>query len=116
MAIAVATTRQALANTYASTGTWIGAATGDPGTTSTPSNEATGGSPAYARQQTTWTAGSGGVSNGSAVTLNVAAATYTYILLASAQTGATMIDKAAISSVVMSAQGQLVVTPTFNET
>jgi hypothetical protein len=116
MAIAVATTRQALANTYASTGTWIGAATGDPGTTSTPANEATGGSPAYARQQTTWTAGSGGVSNGSAVTLNVAAATYTYILLASAQTGATMIDKAAISSVVMSAQGQLVVTPTFNET
>jgi hypothetical protein len=116
MAIAVATTRQSLANTYATLGTWIGVCTGDPGTTSTPANEASGGSPAYARQQTTWTAGSGGVQNGSAVTVNVAAATYTYILLASAQTGNTMIDKAAITSVVMSAQGQLVVTPTYTQT
>jgi hypothetical protein len=116
MAIAVATTRQALANTYATQGTWIGAATGDPGTSSTPANEATGGTPAYARIQTTWTAGSGGIQNGSAVTLNVQAATYTYILLASAQTGNTMVDKAAITSVVMSAQGQLVVTPSYTQT
>ena len=116
MAIAVGTTRQSLANTYATLGTWIGVCTGDPGTSSTPSNEATGGSPAYARKQTTWTAGSGGVQNGSAVTIDVAAATYTYILLASASTGNTMIDKAAITSVVMSAQGQLVVTPTYTQT
>lgn len=116
MAIAVATTRQSLANQYATLGTWIGVCTGDPGTTSTPANEASGGSPAYARQQTTWTAGAGGVSNGSAVTINVAAATYTYILLASAATGNTMIDKASITSVVMSAQGQLVVTPTYTQT
>jgi hypothetical protein len=116
MAIAVATTRQSLADQYKTLGTWVGVCTGDPGTTSTPANEASGGSPAYARQQTTWTSGSGGVVNGSAVTINVAAATYTYILLASAGTGATMIDKAAITSVVMSAQGQLVVTPTFTQT
>ena len=116
MAIAVATTRQALADQYKTLGTWIGAATGDPGTTSTPANEATGGSPAYARQQTTWTSSSGGVINGSAVTINVAAATYTYILLASAVSGNNMIDKAAVTSVVMSAQGQLVVTPTYTQT
>jgi hypothetical protein len=116
MAIAVATTRQSLANQYATLGTFIGVCTGDPGTTNTPANEASGGSPAYARVATTWTAGSGGVSNGSAVTINVPAATYTYVLLASAATGATMIDKAAITSVVMSAQGQLVVTPTYTQT
>jgi hypothetical protein len=118
MAIAIATTRQALANTYATQGTWIGVCTGNPGTAATPVNEATGGSPAYARQQTTWTAGAGGVQNGSAVTINVPAATYTYILLASAATlaAANMVDNAAITSVVMSAQGQLVVTPTFTQT
>jgi hypothetical protein len=116
MAIAVATTRQSLANTYATLGTWIGVCTGDPGTTSTPANEASGGSPAYARQQTTWTAGSGGVQNGSPVTVNVPTGTYTYVLLASAATGATMIDKALITSVVMSAQGQLVVTPSYTQT
>jgi len=58
------------------------------------------------------------VQNGSAVTINVPAATYTYILLASAATlaAANMVDNAAITSVVMSAQGQLVVTPTFTQT
>jgi hypothetical protein len=116
MAIAVATTRQSLAAQYATLGTWIGVCTGDPGTTSTPANEATGGSPAYARVATTWTAGAGGVENGSAVTINVAAATYTYILLASGSSGNNMIDKAAVTSVVMSAQGQIVVTPTYTQT
>lgn len=118
MAIAIAGTRQSLSATYAGLGTWIGVATGNPGTATTPVNEATGGSPAYARQQTTWTAGAGGVQNGSAVTINVAAATYTYILLASAATtgAANQVDNAAITSVVMSAQGQLVVTPTYTQT
>jgi hypothetical protein len=116
MAIAVGTTRQSLAAQYATLGTWIGVCTGDPGTTATPANEATGGSPAYARQQTTWSAGAGGVENGTAVTINVAAATYTYILLASSASGNTMIDKAAVTSVVMSAQGQIVVTPTYTQT
>ena len=116
MAIAVATTRQALADTYKTLGSWIGVATGDPGTTATPANEATGGSPAYARKQTTWTSGSGGVVNGSAVTVDVATGTYTHILLASASSGANMIDKADVTDVVMSAQGQIVVTPTYTQT
>jgi len=116
VAIAVGTTRQALADQYKTLGTWIGVATADPGTTATPSSEAAGGAPAYARKQTTWTSGAGGVINGSAVTIDVAAATYTYILLASASSGANMIDKAAVTSVVMSAQGQIVVTPSYTQT
>jgi hypothetical protein len=118
MAIAIGTTRQTLANAYAGAGTWIGLATGNPGTSATPSNEATGGSPAYARKQTTWTPSTGGVTNGSAVTIDCAAATYTHIILASAATVATtnQIDNADVTDVVMSAQGQIVVTPTYTQT
>lgn len=116
MAIAVATTRQALADAYKALGAYVGVATGNPGTSATPANEATGGSPAYARKQTTWTSSTGGVVNGSAVTIDVAAGTYTWILLASAASGANMIDTADVTDVVMSAQGQIVVTPTFTQT
>lgn len=116
MPIAVAATRQSLANQYGTLGNYIGLATADPGTTATPASEATGGSPAYARKPTTWTSGSGGVLNGSAVTIDVPAGTYTHILVASAISGANMIDKADITDVVMSNQGQVVVTPTFTQT
>src|SRR6476659_8562756 len=112
MAIAIATTRQSLADQYKTLGTWIGLATAAPGTSATPSNESAGGSPAYARKQTTWTSSTGGVVNGSAVTIDVPASTVTHILLASAASGANMIDKADVTDVVMSAQGQIVVTPT----
>jgi len=118
MAIAIGATRQSLANSYSALGNWIGAATGNPGTSATPVNEVTGGSPAYARVQTTWSAGSGGVSNGTATTLNSPAATITYVILASAATtgAANMIDNCAITSVVLSGQGQIVVTPTYTQT
>lgn len=117
MAIAVATTRQSLADQYKTLGTWIAVCTADPGTTATISNEATGGSPAYARKQTAFTSSTGGVVNGSAVTIDVPAGTYTHIALCSASSGAvTMVDKAAITNVVMSAQGQIVVTPTYTQT
>jgi hypothetical protein len=46
----------------------------------------------------------------------VAAATYTHILLASASSGANQIDNADVTDVVMSAQGQIVVTPTYTQT
>lgn len=116
MAIAVATSRQALADTYKTLGTWIGIATGDPGTSATPANEASGGSPAYARKQTTWTSATGGVVNGTAVTVDVPTGTFTHILLASGVSGANMVDKADVTDVVMSAQGQIVVTPTYTQT
>lgn len=109
-------TLNSLAAAYAGYGSWVGLATGAPGTTSTPSSEATGGSPAYARKATTWSAGSTGVQNGTAVTIDVAAATYTYVLIASNSSGNNMTDNASITSVVMGAQGQIVVTPTFTET
>jgi len=113
MAIAVATTRQALANAYVALGTYIGAAPSDPGTSATPASEATGGSPAYARQATSWTPGSGGNAAGSAVTLDVPANDYNYILLCGDAAGNTMIDKVSVSQVSMSGQGQLVITPSF---
>lgn len=109
-------TLNSLAAAYAGYGTYIGLATGAPGTTATPSNEATGGSPAYARKQTTWSAGTTGVQNGTAVTIDVAAATYTYMLVASAVSGNNMTDNASITSVTMGAQGQIVVTPTYTQT
>jgi hypothetical protein len=110
------TTLNNLAAAYTGYGSWVGLATGAPGTTATPANEATGGSPAYARLATTWSAGTTGVQNGTAVTLNVPAATYTYMLLASSSSGNAMVDNVSITSVVMGAQGQIVVTPTFTQT
>lgn len=109
-------TLNTLASAYAGYGNWIGLATASPGTSSTPTGEASGGSPAYARQQTTWSAGTTGVQNGTAVTVNVAAATYTYMLTASSSSGNNMQDNASITSVTMGAQGQIVVTPTFTQT
>src|ERR1700752_3583209 len=116
MAIAVAASRQALADTYKTLGTWIGIATADPGTTTAPANEATGGSPSYARKQTSWTSGYGGIINSTAVTVDVPTGTYTPIFLASAVSGAPMVDKADVTDVVMSAQGQIVVTPSYTQT
>lgn len=114
--VACTATLNTLAADYAGLGADIGLATGNPGSTTTPANEATGGSPAYARVATTWSAGSTGVQNGTAVTINVAAGTYTYMILCSSLTGNNMVDNCAITSVVMSAQGQIVVTPTYTQT
>lgn len=113
MSIAIATTRQALADKYGTLGTFFGLATGNPGTTTTPANEASGGS--YARVATTWSAGSGGVENGTACTISANAGTYTYAPLCSAASGANMIDWAAITSTVLSAPGQIVLTPTYTQ-
>ena len=116
MAIQLATTRQTVCNAYVALGTWIGTATASPGSTATPANESTGGS--YARKQTTWTPSSGGVNNGSAVTIDVPASTITHILLASAATvgAANMIDWSDVSDIVFSGVGQAVVTPTMTVT
>lgn len=116
MAIAVTATKNTMATYYGTLGTYIGLATGNPGSTATPSSEDTGGSPAYARIQTTWGSASSGAITGSACTINTPAATITYIILASAVSGANMIDNASITSVVMSGQGQIVVTPTYTQT
>lgn len=113
MAIAIATTRQNLADRYGTLGTFFGLATGNPGSTTTPANEASGGG--YTRVATTWSSGAGGVENGTAVTVNANAGTYTFTTLCSAASGANQIDNAAITSTVLSAAGQIVLTPTFTQ-
>jgi hypothetical protein len=115
--VACSATQNTLANDYTALGTWLGLATGAPGATATPANEATGGG--YVRLQTTW--GSAGQSSGSATssgtaqTLSVAAGTYTYMILASASTtgAANQIDNATITSIALGASGQIVLTPLF---
>ena len=113
MAVSVAATRQSLANHYGTLGTFFGLATGNPGTSATPANETSGGS--YARVATSWSPGSGGVINGSAVTINAQAGTYTHAPLCSAASGNNMIDWAAIVSTILSAPGQIVLTPTYTQ-
>lgn len=63
----------------------------DPGQgTNNASTEATGGSPAYARQAVTWGAAASGVKqNTGALTFDVPAGTYAYFLLMNASTGNT---------------------------
>ncbi|RPA65819.1 hypothetical protein EF294_03525 [Gordonia oryzae] len=111
--VAVTSTKQTLAAYYATLGPYFGLATGSPGATATPANEASGGS--YARVATTWSAGSGGVMNGSAVTVNAQAGTYTYAIMCSGASGNNMIDNVAITSTVLSAPGQIVLTPTYTQ-
>ncbi|MFI2561578.1 phage tail fiber protein [Nocardia farcinica] len=113
MPIAIASSRQALADTYKTLGSWISVHTGDPGTAG--DNEASGGSPAYARKQTTWTSGTGGVVTGSQVAIDVPPGTYTFMGVWNAASGGTMVDKQPIGSNVFNGQSQLLLTPTFTQ-
>jgi hypothetical protein len=108
-----------MATYYGTQGSWVGLATTAPGSTQTPANEVSGGSPAYARKQVIWgTAASGAITATTAVTIDVPAVTVAFVILASAAlvASANMIDNASITSIVMSGQGQIVVTPTFTQT
>ena len=115
MPIAVNATKEALADAYIALGAYVSLHTGDPSTTG--ANEATGGSPAYARKQTTWSADAvdDGVRAGTEVTIDVPAGTYTHAGLWTAVSGGTFIDKVDITDTVMSAQGQIKVTPTYTQ-
>jgi hypothetical protein len=114
--VACTASLNSLAASYAALGTHIGLATGSPGSSTTPTNEVTGGSPAYARQTTTWSAGSTGVQGGTAVTIDSPAATITYVIVCSSTSGNNMVDNVSVTSVTLSAQGQVVVTPTYTQT
>lgn len=103
--------REAAALAVTALGDRISLHTADPGTTG--ASEATGGSPAYARQTTTWTGGaSDGSVPGSQVTFDAPAGTYTHW---GQWTGAGVFVSgyAFGSSVVLGAQGQIKVTPTI---
>ncbi|WP_064075926.1 phage tail fiber protein [Prescottella equi] len=108
MAISQPATRQILANAYAPTA-YISVHTGDP----TTANEATGGTPAYARKQTTWTPGTGGIKTGSQVAIDVPPGTYTWVGIWDAATGGNLLDKQAMNSTTLGYQGQILVSPTF---
>lgn len=107
-----ANAREQAALAVTALGSWVSLHTADPGTTG--ASEATGGSPAYARKQTTWTGGAvDGSVPGSEVTIDVPAGTYTHYSVWSASTAGTFVHSAALSSsVTLSAQGQVKVTPT----
>lgn len=116
MAIAVAASRQTLADAYknlAGAGTaWMSLHTGDPGTTG--ASEASGGSPAYARKQITWSSGSGGVLTAANVTFDAPAGTYGYVSLSTASSAGTHVDKVALSpAITLSGQGTITVTASF---
>lgn len=109
-------TKETAADAVIALGDWISLHTADPGTTG--ASEATGGSPAYARKQTTWSADAvdDGVRAGTQVTIDVAAGTYTHAGQWSASTAGTFVQGIALPSpIVMGAQGQIKVTPTDTE-
>jgi hypothetical protein len=106
-------TKEAAALAVTGLGNWISLHTTDPGTTGT--GEASGGSPAYARKQTTWTGGaSDGSVPGSAVAFDVPAGTYTHIGVWTAATAGTFVGGFALSSSTGALPGQTTVnvTPT----
>lgn len=71
-------TKETAALAVTAIGNTISLHTGDPGTTG--ANEATGGSPAYARKTTTWSGGaSDGTVTGTSVAFDVPAGTYTHL-------------------------------------
>lgn len=107
-------TNEAMSAANVGLGSWISLHTASPGKTG--ANEATGGSPAYARKQTTWAAGtSDGVNSGSQVTIDVPAGTYTHFGYWSAEVGGTYVDGGTITSTTLGAQGQIKVTPTHTQ-
>lgn len=106
----VTSTAQNQVNDYSAQGNWIGLCSGNPGSTSAPSNEASGGSPAYARQATSWNV-SGPTAIGSAVTINVPAGTYGYMIMCSASSGNNMVDWCPITPQVATSQTTITVTP-----
>jgi hypothetical protein len=106
----VTATADAQVTAYVDLGDWLGVATGNPGVTATPANEASGGSPAYARQQTTWVV-SGATAIGTSITINVPAGTYPFLLLCSGSSGANMVDWAPISPQVATVQTTITLTP-----
>lgn len=109
------TSKEAAADAVIALGAYISLHTADPGTTG--ASEASGGSPAYARQATTWSADAtdDGVRTGTEVTIDLPAGTYTHFGLWSAATAGTFVGGGTITSTTLSAQGQIKVTPTYTQ-
>jgi hypothetical protein len=114
MSIATVVQRTALATAYAAQGSWLSLHTATPGTTG--ASEATGGTPAYARKQTTWGTAATSAITGSAVTFDVPAGAYTHWGLWTLQTGGSFLDGGPLSTTVtLSDQGQIVAPITYTQ-
>lgn len=108
----VTATRTLVADYTAGLGTWISLHTADPGQTG--ASEVSGGSPAYARKQTTWGAASSGTATGSEVLFDVPpGTTVTHVGIWSASTSGTFREYADSADVAFTPQGQLKVTPSI---
>lgn len=100
--------KEAAALAISALGNTISLHTGDPGTTG--ANEATGGSPAYARKTTTWAAGAvDGVVTGSAVSFDVPAGNYSWL---GVWNGSTFVGGLKLDSPTGALPGQQTVTVT----
>jgi hypothetical protein len=106
----VTATQNTLVTDAKALGNWIGLCTGAPGSTATPSNEASGGSPAYARQSTTWMV-AGATATGSSVTIHVPAGTYSYMIQCSGSSGNNMVDWCPITPQVITSQSTITFIP-----
>ena len=112
MAIATTGHRETVAvNGYGANTPYMSLHTADPGTTG--ANEATGGSPAYARKALTWTAGASDGSISTSAVFDVPPGTYTFIGFWSAASGGSFLDKASITSTTKATQDQIQVNYTF---
>lgn len=118
MAGAPVATLNAALDAVGALGGWLSLHTADPGTTG--ASELTGGSPAYARKQTTWGAASAGVKTGSAQTIDIPGArTIGWFGVWTASTGGTFITSGPLRDAGNSAnitetyteQGQYALTP-----
>jgi hypothetical protein len=90
---------------------FVGLATGTPGSTATVANEASGGTPAYARVSCALTDGTGGVVTGAATSVNGFAATFTFAIVCTAITGNNMFDNVAIATTTLTGNAPIIVTP-----
>lgn len=115
MTINVPATANLVADYFGTLGTWVSLHTASPSTTG--ANEVTGGSPAYARKQTTWGAATGGLITGTEVTFDVPpGTTVTHVGIFTAVTSGTFRDWADSSDVTFTPQGQVKVTPKYQQT
>jgi hypothetical protein len=115
MAIATTAQKNTLATAYGTAATYAALFTADPGVSGTVTGEVSGGTPAYARKAITWGAAASGAITAT-VTFDVpASTTVTYAGVCSASTGATLLDRAAVTSQAFSTQGQYVLSLTFTE-
>lgn len=109
---ATVATRTVAADAVGALITHLSLHTADPSTTG--ANEATGGSPAYARKAIVNTAASGGTESFAEVTFDVPAGTYTHFGAWSALTAGTFVGGNALAaSQTFSSQGQLKLTVTI---